>query len=93
MAKPFKAYEYLAHEVPVFSTKGTAIGDFVEDNDIGWNIKFDADTISQTIQTIIDNPSLLYKKTENCISTKRNNLWISRAKQVESDLCSILKFK
>ncbi len=86
MAKPFKAYEYLAHEIPVLSTKGTAIGDFVEKNDIGWSISFDADEISKTLQEIIKNPACLVKKIDNCRETKTTNLWTSRAEQVVKDL-------
>ena len=86
MAKPFKAYEYLAHEIPVLSTKGTAIGSFVEESDIGWNIDFQLDTIKEVLETIINNPSVLDEKREKCRIAKKQNLWTERAKQVEIDL-------
>lgn len=82
MAKPFKAYEYLAYEIPVLSTKGTAIGDFVESNDIGWSIPFEADQIAEILRYVIANPVVLEKKRKNCINTKRENLWKSRTRQV-----------
>lgn len=85
-AKPFKAYEYLAHEKPVLSTVGTAIGEFVEKNDIGWNIEFNADTIAEVLESIIKDPSILDKKRRNCAETKKKNLWTSRAEQVVQDL-------
>ena len=86
MAKPFKAFEYLAHETPVLSTKGNAIGDFVEENQIGWNIDFDADEISKTLKMIIDDPKLLEEKRKNCAEVKKVNLWMTRAQQVVDDL-------
>lgn len=86
MAKPFKAYEYLAHEIPVLSTKGTAIGAFVESNNIGWNIDFLADAIKDVLEEIVRNPSILHEKQEKCKITKMQNLWTVRAKKVENDL-------
>ncbi len=86
MAKPFKSFEYLAHEIPVLSTRGTAIGTFVENNDIGWNIDFNADDISSTLTGIIANPECISEKVANCAIAKKSNLWTSRAKKVAEDL-------
>ena len=86
MAKPFKAYEYLAHEIPVVSTKGTGIGNFVEQNDIGWNIEFSAVAIEKVLQDVIARPELLHEKAKNCKYVKLANLWTCRAKQVAEDL-------
>ena len=86
MAKPFKAYEYLAHELPVLSTKNTNIGSFVETNGIGWNIEYKASVIADTLQDIINNPAEIVQKSKNCAIAKNKNLWTSRAKQVADDL-------
>lgn len=86
MAKPFKAFEYLAHERPVLSTRDTGIGNFVEANDIGWSIEYDAAVIAETLQEIMDAPSVLAEKQKNCAIAKRSNLWTSRAKQAAADL-------
>jgi glycosyltransferase involved in cell wall biosynthesis len=86
MAKPFKAYEYLAHEIPVLSTKGTAIGEFVQNNGIGWNIEFDSKAICQILNSILEDPTLLDERIINCRKTKESNLWTCRAKQVVDDL-------
>lgn len=86
MAKPFKAYEYLAYEVPVISTKGTAIGEFVENNSIGWNIEFDVDEISKVLEAIRKDPSVLDEIRENCHRVKKENLWTCRAETVAADL-------
>ena len=89
MAKPFKAYEYLAHEIPVLSTKGTGIGAFVEENDIGWNIEYEAEAISNTLKEILSDPAVIERKRNNCKIVKNNNLWTTRAQQVASDLMQI----
>lgn len=86
LAKPFKAYEYLAHEIPVLSTAGTAIGAFVEQNDIGWNLDFDAKEIALLLRHIIEQPEALEKKKRNCQIVKQTNLWITRASKVANEL-------
>ena len=85
-AKPFKAFEYLANEIPVLSSRGTAIGEFVEKNDIGWNIDYSAEEIRKVIHGILNNPKLLQEKRDNCKMAKGSNLWTSRARQVEEGL-------
>lgn len=86
MAKPFKAYEYLGHELPVMSTYGTAIGAFVEKNDIGWNIACSAKAIQRVFREIFEDPALLPRKRRNCRAAKAENLWTCRAQQVVKDL-------
>ena len=86
MAKPFKAYEYLGHELPVMSTYGTAIGAFVEKNDIGWNIACSAKAIQRVFREIFEDPALLPRKRQNCRAAKAENLWTCRAQQVAKDL-------
>lgn len=86
MAKPYKAFEYLAHEMPVLSTKGTAIGAFVEKNDIGWNIEFDSKSISDVLKKIMSDATILNHKKATCKKVKQDNLWKVRAKQVVADL-------
>ena len=86
MAKPFKAFEYLAHEIPMLSTKGTSIGEFVEENDIGWNIEYKAEDIKKVLQGVLSNPQILTEKRNKCLIAKNNNLWTTRANQVVKDL-------
>ena len=86
MAKPFKTYESIAHEIPVLSTRGTAIGDFVESSAIGWNIEFDANAIADVLSRIQANPEMLDEIRTNCRKAKAENLWTERAKTVADDL-------
>ena len=86
MAKPFKAYEYLGHELPVMSTKGTAMGNFVERYGIGWNIAYSAKAIQRVFREIYEDPALLSQMRRNCRDAKAENLWTCRAEQVVRDL-------
>ena len=86
MAQPVKAYEYLAHEMPIISTKGTDIGSFVEKNGIGWNISFDAGAIADVFNAVKSDPEILETIRDNCRRAKKDNLWTERAKTVAADL-------
>ena len=70
----------------MLSSRGTAIGEFVEKNDIGWNIDYSAEEIRKVIHGILNNPKLLQEKRDNCKMAKGSNLWTSRARQVEEGL-------
>ena len=85
-AKPFKAYEYLANEIPVMATEGTAIGRFVEKNDIGWCIPFTAEAIRATMERLIAHPEEIAEKRKNCGAVKGENLWKTRAQTVADEL-------
>ena len=86
MAMPFKAFEYLAYEKPVLSTKGTAIGNFAEENGLGWNIEYSEEEISGVLKRILDDPSEIGEKINNCKEAKKRNLWTTRAQKVADDL-------
>ena len=86
MAMPYKSFEYLAHLKPVLATKGTAIGEFVQENDIGWSTEYTVGDIENTIGEIINHPELLQSKIDNCKKTKQKNTWEQRAKQIVFDL-------
>lgn len=82
MAKPVKAYEYLAYEKPVMATKGTGIGDYVEKTGIGWTVEYSADMISRALQLLVDQPEKITQIQPQCLQTKSKNTWKSRAMQV-----------
>lgn len=89
MAIPFKSFEYLANEIPAIATANTAIGNFIEKNNIGWTLPYNADAACELLNRIIKNPEMISEKQCNCIKTKQENLWTVRAKKVEQDLCSL----
>lgn len=86
MAIPYKTFEYLSYLKPMMASKGTAIGDFVEQNSIGWNIDYDSVAIQNLLSEIIKNPNLLEEKINSCIIVRENNTWERRAQKVVSDL-------
>lgn len=85
-AKPFKAFEYLSHEIPVIATEGSSIGYFVKENSIGWSIPYDSKRIAGIFDLIKDDPSVLKKTIIQCQYVKNNNLWTCRANAVITGL-------
>ena len=86
MAIPYKSFEYLAHGKPVFASQGTAIGDFVGKNDIGWVLDYGRNQIKKQLQELIDFPELIDEKRKSCLKVREQNTWEVRAKKIEEDL-------
>lgn len=86
LAMPYKAFEYLANLKPVIASEETAIGDFVEKNNIGWTIEYSAEEIKFLLSNIMKEKRILSEKKANCIKARTENLWTCRAKQVEEEL-------
>lgn len=90
-AMPVKLFEYLPYKKPILSVKGTAAGDFIEKNNIGWSLNYDRKEIVSFLSFIKDNRSELLKKMENIEEILYNHTWDARARQVAKDLSSLGK--
>ena len=86
MAIPYKTFEYLSHLKPMIASQGTAIGDFVSDNNIGWTINYSADEIERLLNKIIDGTENLEEKYKSCVPARDKNTWQCRALKVAGDL-------
>lgn len=85
-AAPLKLYEYLGHGKPVIATQGTLAGDFVERNEIGWAIPYDADTLAALLDRLAADDTLLRAATERAAVVRREHTWAARARTVVQDL-------
>lgn len=93
MSQPVKAYEYLAHGIPMLATEGMAIADFVKRYDIGWTLDDSAEAIAQQLQACIEHPELLEEKRERCRQARPLHTWKARAEQVALGLKPLGKAK
>ena len=82
---PIKFFEYLSHVTPIVATKGTAAGDFVIENDIGWSINTEEE-FNEVLKIIKKDYKQLLSKHNNLIKTLKKNTWAQRAKTVQQDL-------
>lgn len=85
-AMPVKLFEYLAYQKPIIATKGTAAGDFIEANGVGWVIPYDEKALKEILNQIKRNPEILIEKKRNISKILPRNTWKSRALQVCKDL-------
>lgn len=85
-AIPVKLFDYLAYRKPIISTNGTAAGEFVKKNDIGWSIDYSKDILKKQLIYIFENPKLLDDKIKNMKLILSDNTWEARAKKVLRDL-------
>lgn len=83
-AMPIKLFEYLSHKKPIIASKNTAVGNFIEQNDVGWTINYSCDDLNKLFLTLLNNKNELAKKVENINNIFDKNTWIARTKKVEN---------
>lgn len=81
-----KLFEYLAYKKPIIAVKGTAVGNFVEKNNIGWTIEYTEKALEKTLTELKNNPQIIQEKIENIEKIIPQNTWEARAIQVKKDL-------
>ncbi len=81
-----KLFEYISYKKPIIAVKGTAVGDFVEKNNIGWVINYDEKELSDLIVFLQNNSQEIENKIKNIEKIIQDNTWEARALQVEKDL-------
>ena len=89
LAQPVKAYEYLAHELPVLVTEDTAVGRFVESVGYGWSIPCEKEAVQRLLREIMSDSGLLVQKRAAARNGKTDHLWTARAKQVAEELTAV----
>ena len=87
-AAPVKLFEYIGQEKPIIASKGTLAGEFVEKNDIGWNIDYTEVALKTLLTQLINNKDLILMKKKNIKAIKANHTWKARARKVQEDLIS-----
>lgn len=81
-----KVFEYMGNMRPIFSIKDTAIGDFLEKNDIGWAVPYDAKAMEELFRYLLAHPEEIKEKQENVVRLLPSHTWEARAQQVADDL-------
>ena len=85
-AMSVKLFEYLAYNKPVLSVTNTAVGQFVEEYNIGWNVSYDENELKNLLTTLRDDKKEVENKVNNIADALQENTWEARARKVSKDL-------
>lgn len=85
-AMPIKLFEYLANLKPIVATEGSAAGEFVEKNNLGWKIPFDNKALTELLNQIHKDKGILEEKNRKMFKAREMNSWKARGEQVAKDL-------
>lgn len=85
-AMPIKLFEYLGNMCPIIGTVGTAAGEFIESNDIGWSILYDEYELEKLLKNLSNNRMILEEKRNGMRKVMIQNTWQERARTVVRDL-------
>lgn len=85
---PVKLVEYVSRLLPVVSTSCVETKKFVEENGVGIVANDTIQDFSNALLKMASDTTLRHKYSENCIESRKNNSWESRAIKVINDLYS-----
>ena len=81
-AAPMKLFEYIGHGKPVIASRGTFAGDFVMEQDIGWTVSYDIDSVTDMLNHLIVVRESVDSKAENATRVAMAHTWNERAHRV-----------
>ncbi len=85
-AMPVKLFEYMSYKKPILSVDHTAVGEFVTENKIGWEIPYAEKELKTFFESINNNRSEIDKKVSHMDQAIKENTWEARCRQVAEDL-------
>lgn len=91
MAMSIKVFEYLSYGCPIIATKGTASGNFVEKNGVGWSVDCDYQSLEKCLKKIYKNQQVIEEKIDKIYSIQNQHTWSARADKVIDDMKNIKK--
>lgn len=85
-AIPVKLFEYIKYSKPILSVEGSAVGNFVEKNDIGWVLPYSSYELKNLLIKLFEDKSEIEAKTINTKEIISQNTWTARSTKVKEDL-------
>lgn len=79
MAMPVKLFEYMANLLPIISNEGNAAGDFIQENNIGWTLPFEKESLRECLKNLASDNSSIATKRANIEKILPDNTWKARA--------------
>lgn len=85
-AVPFKLFEYIGQGIPVIATRGTLVGELVEELGIGWIVPYEVEAMAALLGRLRDTPGEVAAVAERVRHVAPAHTWEARARQVVTDL-------
>lgn len=85
-AVPIKIFEYMSYLKPILVTNCTETARIVRENQMGWICKDNVASIVESLQYLCSCPKAIMQIRDQMKEVRDNNLWVSRAKKVITDL-------
>ena len=81
-AIPYKLFEYMGWGLPIVANEGTAVGEYVKKNDIGWTIPYTEESLRTLLIRLSENREEIDRKRINVNKAALKNTWEKRCEQV-----------
>ena len=85
-AMGLKLFEYISFLKPIIAIKGTSVGDFIEQYNIGWCVEYDKEKLYDLINHIKENPAVLGEKIKNIKRSISLNTWNARIEEIINNM-------
>lgn len=86
-AMPLKLFTYIGYRKPILSVEDTVAGDFVSKKNIGWQLGYNKDKLSEFFYNISKNE--IAEKEQNISKVLEENTWDCRAQKIIEDLSKL----
>ena len=81
-AIPYKLFEYMGWGLPIIASGDTAVGSYVEKNNIGWTIPYTEEALQELLKYLDNHPEDLIEKQKNIKKAALENTWQKRCEQI-----------
>lgn len=86
IAMPYKTFEYMGNGLPMIASSDTGVGDYVNQQGIGWTIPYNNSALKELLLALYDNRQEILLKSEACKQSIMSNKWTDRALKVQEGL-------
>lgn len=81
-AVPLKLFEYIADGLPILANKNTFVGNFIEKNNIGWQVDYNEKKLEEFLDKIVENRNIIATKRQEVLKIRENHTWLKRAEEI-----------
>jgi hypothetical protein len=85
-AAPVKLFEYIGERKLILASNGTLAGQFVSENNLGWSVDYEFETVHDFLSRLPQSIEQLNKIVVGLNNVAVDHTWLKRAEKVSNDL-------